>query len=537
MRFFNTAGPCDSRYHYMVPAAERLPDAPRLIERGMYFVVHAPRQTGKTTTLLTLARQLTAGGKYAALWFSCEAGKIAGDDHVAGQRAVLDAIWDSAAFELPAELQPPAEWPVRSDAHLLGAALGAWAQVCPRPLVLFFDEIDALRDNSLLSVLGQLRTRYVQRPDNAPWSVVLCGLRDVRDYKIASGGDGNRLGTSSPFNIKVESMRLGNFDAAEVAALYAQHTTDTGQPFTDGALARAFELTAGQPWLVNALAYEIMDRMRVAPPEPITAEHMEQARERLILARATHLDSLVARLGEDRVRRIIEPLLAGEMLSSVTYDDDAAYVHDLGLIALEPEVRIANPIYREVIVRVLATPVEGDIRVTPRHFLGPDGRLDLLAILRSFTAFWREHGRALTGALVYHEVAPQLVLMAYLQSVVNGTGFIDREYGVGRGRIDLQLRWPYQDASGQRQWQREALEIKVWRDKKPDPLDEGLRQLDQYLGQLGLDHGALVIFDRRAAHSGARGDATSAAGEDASPPIAFEQARAASGRDVTVLRV
>jgi hypothetical protein len=370
--------------------------------------------------------------------------------------------------------------------------------------------------------------------------VVLCGLRDVRDYKVASGGDGDRLGTSSPFNIKVESMRLGNFSEAEVGALYAQHMAETGQPFTAGAVARAFELTAGQPWLVNALAREIISKMGVMPPVPITTEHMEEAKERLILARATHLDSLVARLSEDRVRRIMEPLLAGGTLSSVTYDDDAMYVHDLGLIALEPEVHIANPIYREVIARVLAARIAGDIRVTPQHFLGPDGRLDLMAILRSFAAFWRKHGAVLTGALVYHEVAPQLVLMAYLQSVVNGTGFIDREYGVGRGRIDLQLRWPYQDSHGQRQWQREAVEIirlGVWRDKKPDPLDKGLRQLDEYLGQLDLDHGVLVLFDRRTGRPGPTEDTTGAAGDaDAAPPVTFEQARTASGRDVTVLR-
>jgi hypothetical protein len=532
MRFFNTAGPCDPRFHYMLPAAERLPDAPRMVERGMYFVVHAPRQTGKTTTLKALAKQLTEEGRYAALHFSCEAGKIAADDHVAGQRAVLGAIRQRALDDLPEALQPPHPWPAGDDAHLLAEGLRAWVRACPRPLALFFDEIDALRGNSLLSVLGQLRARYDQRPENAPWSVALCGLRDVRDYKAASGGDGSRLGTSSPFNIKVESMRLGNFREVEVAALYAQHTSDTGQPFTAEALARAFELTAGQPWLVNALAYEIIDRMRVAPPQPITAQHMEQAKERLILTRATHFDSLVARLGEDRVRRIIEPLLAGGHLSSDTYDDDAAYVRDLGLIALEPEVHIANPIYREVIVRVLAARIEGDVRVTPRHFLAPDGRLDLPAILRSFAAFWREHGEVLTGALLYHEVAPQLVLMAYLQSVVNGTDFIDRECGVGRGRIDLQLRWPYQDPGGQLQWQREAIELKVWRGKKPDPLDEGLRQLDAYLGQIDLDHGVLVIFDRRAGHPGTAGEDDAAAG----PLIAFEQARTGSGRAVTVLR-
>jgi hypothetical protein len=534
MRFFNTAGPCVEAWHYMLPAAERLPEAPLLVERGMYFVVHAPRQTGKTTTLMALARQLTAAGKHAALHFTCEAGEAAGDDYAAGQRALLDAIRDVAAEELPAELQPPATWPARSDAHLLGAGLSAWAQACPRPLVLFFDEIDSLRGNTLISVLRQLRGRYPSRPGHAPWSVVLCGLRDVRDYKAASGGDPSRLGTASPFNIKVESMRLAEFTAAQVAALYAQHTAETGQPFTDEAVARAFELTAGQPWLVNALAREIVDKMQIPPPEPITAEHVEQARERLILARATHLDSLVAKLSEDRVRRIIEPIMAGETLAGgTTYNDDAAYVRDLGLIARGAPIRIANPIYREVIVRVLATVVEDSV-VPPQHFLAPDGQLDMSAILHAFAGFWRQHGEVLTGALIYHEVAPQLVLMAYLQSVVNGTGFIDREYGVGRGRIDLQLRWPYQDAQGRRQWQREAVEIKVWRDRKPDPLDEGLGQLDEYLDRLGLDHGVLAIFDRRSRSRAGHRDPD---GEYAPPPpVTFEQTRAASGREVTLLR-
>lgn len=252
--------------------------------------------------------------------------------------------------------------PARGAHALLANALRVWAQACPRPLVLFFDEIDALRGNSLLSVLGQLRERYVRRPKHAPWSVALCGLRDVRDYKAASGGDAGRLGTSSPFNIKVESLRLGDFSHSEVAALYAQHTAETSQPFSDEAVGRAFVLTAGQPWLVNSLAYEIIDRMGIKPPAPITAEHMEEAKERLILTRATHLDSLVARLGEDRVRRIIEPLLAGKsILSSVHYEDDAAYVRDLGLIAPGLPVRIANPIYREVIVRVLAGAVEASV--------------------------------------------------------------------------------------------------------------------------------------------------------------------------------
>jgi hypothetical protein len=497
MRRFNTAGPCEPSRHYMVPPLERLPEARGLVEQGDYFVLHAPRQSGKTTTLRALARALTAEGEFAALHFSCETGEPAGDDYATAQQAILLEIRERAGTDLPAELRPPDPWPEAPPIGLLRTALAAWARACPRRLALFFDEVDALRGESLRLVLRQLRGSFAERPHSFPWSVVLCGLRDVRDYKAASGGDPQRLGTSSPFNIKIASPRLRDFNESDVRALYAQHTAETGQIFTEEALVRLWELGQGQPWLTNALAREILEAMEVLPPEPITREHAETARERLILARATHLDSLVARLSEPRVRRVIEPILAGEIIAGDTYDDDVSYVRDLGLIAPGNPIRIANPIYREVIVRVLAAAVEGNMQTDPRSFVAADGRLDLRRILNEFAAFWREHGEVLAAGMPYHEVAPQLVLMAYLQRVVNGGGQIEREVGVGRGRIDLCLRWPYRIPDGARAVQREALELKVWAPGKPDPLPQGLKQLEGYLDQLGLDHGALAVFDRR----------------------------------------
>ncbi|HEU4412390.1 MAG TPA: AAA family ATPase [Polyangiaceae bacterium] len=495
-RRFNTAGPCIEAMHYMIPAERRLPEAAGLVEQMGYFVVHAPRQTGKTTALRALAERLTASGRYAALHASCEAGEATGEDYAEAQRAVLTELGLRADSALPPELRPP-PWPGATDASLLRAALSAWAQACPRPLALFLDEIDALRGQSLVSVLRQLRAGFAERPRAFPWSVVLCGLRDVRDYKAASGGDPGRLGTSSPFNIKVESLRLGDFSADEVRELYGQHTADTGQAFTEGALARAFELTAGQPWLVNALAREVVEKMAVPPAEPVTAEHLERAKERLILARATHLDSLLVRLTEPRVKRVLAPIISGGLSPADDLDDDIKYLRDLGLVAANKPLRVANPIYREVIVRVLAGGVEEYVTAEPARFVLPDGRLAFRKLLRAFAAFWREHGEVLAAGVAYHEAAPQLVLMAFLQRIVNGGGAIDREYGVGRGRIDLLVRWPYRLADGRAAVQRRALELKVWREGEKDPLPKGLEQLDGYLARLGLKRGVLVVFDRR----------------------------------------
>ncbi|WP_322751152.1 MULTISPECIES: ATP-binding protein [unclassified Frankia] len=498
-RRFNTAGPCVPATHYMIPALERLPEGPGLVDQRAYFVVHAPRQTGKTTALRALASELTAGGQYAALHFTCEAAQAAGDDYAQAQHAILQEIRTRAITALPAALQPPV-WPGAPDASLLREALTLWSRVCPRPLVLFFDEIDAVRGESLISVLRQLRAGFPERETgDFPWSVTLCGLRDIRDYKIMSGSNATRLGTASPFNVKLESLRLGDFTPDEVAELYGQHTTDTGQQFAPGAVEHAYELTGGQPWLVNALAREVVEKLVVPAPEPITVDHLEAAKERLILARATHLDSLAARLAEPRVRRVVGPLLAGDLLTLEPYDDDLVYVRDLGLIAPMAPVRVANPIYREVIARVLSSSIQESVTADPRSFVRSDGGFDFPKVLDEFADWWMENGDFLIKTGFYHEAAPQLILMGYLQRVVNGGGFVEREYAVGSSRIDLHIRWPYTTPDGSRRVQREALEIKTWRPTKADPLRQGLKQLDRYLDRLQLDTGTLAIFDQRPA--------------------------------------
>ncbi len=117
----------------------------------------------------------------------------------------------------------------------------------------------------------------------------------MRDYKVASGGS-DRLNTSSPFNIKVASLTMRNFNLEEVGELYQQHTAATGQIFTSEAIETAFDLTQGQPWLVNALAKEIVEKMVKNRIIAITKEHILTVKEILIARQDTHLDSLAERL-------------------------------------------------------------------------------------------------------------------------------------------------------------------------------------------------------------------------------------------------
>lgn len=515
MKWFNTAGPCRPEDNYMLPAAARLPEIQRIIDQQGYFVLHAPRQTGKTTLFLELAKQLTTEGKFAAVMLSVEVGAVFPDDVGKAEAAILGSWETSAKFWLPKELHPP-EWEKSQSGEKIKNALSLWSQICPRPLVVFIDEIDSLQNESLLSVLRQLRAGYPERPEGFPWSLALIGLRDVRDYKVASGGS-ERLNTASPFNIKVRSLTLGNFSESEVKKLLLQHTAETGQIFTDEALHHVFYLTQGQPYLVNALAKVTVEELVTNLSQPIEFKDIEKSKDILIQRQETHLDSLAERLREPRVRAIIEPILASSDKAFDLPADDIRFVKDLGLVKQENGngLEIANPIYREVLPTVLSYVTRAFMPKIAPNWLNEDGTLNTENLLEAFLKFWRQHGQPLLKSVHYHEIAPHIVLMAFLHRVVNGGGSLEREYAIGTRRMDVCLR--YGDYTL-------GMELKVWRDGEKEPLNDGLEQLDEYLNGLSLETGWLIIFDQR---SGL-------------PPIAerttTETATTPQGKNVIVIR-
>ncbi len=499
MRFFNTAGPVNPALHYCLDPLRRLElDALLpLIEQQKYFVLHAPRQTGKTTCLLALREYLNARDRYRCVYVNVEIAQSAREDVAAAMRAILAALGDWAR-DGAEDRYPGTIWPAILERHgphqALEAVLSNWAGASDRPLVLLIDEIDALIGDTLIAVLRQLRAGYPKRPTRFPQTVVLCGVRDVRDYRIHSAAVQEIITGGSAFNIKAESLRLGNFTADEMAALYAEHTAETGQTFTAEALARAWDLSRGQPWLVNALGYETCFRMPAGRDrtQPITAERLDEAKEALILRRETHLDQLADKLREPRVRRVIEPILAGETAPELLPPDDVDYVLDLGLVdRIDGQLAIANAMYREIIPRQLTYSTTLTISQEPVWYLRPDGRLDDGKLLAGFQDFFREHSEHWLQRFDYQEAGPQLLMQAFLQRIVNGGGRVEREYGLGRGRTDLLVIWRTPGGV-----QKIVLELKILRKSRERTLAEGLEQTWQYLDRVGEGAGHLVIFDR-----------------------------------------
>lgn len=496
VRKFNTTGPIVPSKHYNVPPLDRvdLDSVLSLIHDEKYFILHAPRQTGKTSTLLALRDRLNSGteGPYRCVYVNVESGQVAREDVGRAMRTILGRLATFARLALADDFVENIRKEVLESFGSDGAleeVLVRWASADARPLVLLIDEVDALVGDTLLSVLCQLRSSYPLRPTSFPQSVVLCGVRDLRDYRIPSGSKSCAITGGGAFNISARSLRLGDLTRHEVQLLLSQHTAESGQEFLSEAVDYVWTRTQGQPWLVNALCERACFARDAPRDQVVTADDILAAQEQLIVDRVVHLDQLTDKLQEDRVRRVIEPLLTGSERPTFT-DQDLEYVRDLGLIARDDPLRISNPIYTEAVPRHLTHAVQAGLPIQAAWYIDADGGLDISKLLEDFGDFFRQHSEHWEQRFLNYEAGPQLLLQAYLQKVISSGGQLIREYGLGRGRTDLLITWP----QGPRQ-RRFVVECKVLRRGLESTIREGVEQTAGYVDRSGAQEGHLVVFD------------------------------------------
>ncbi|GHT28672.1 hypothetical protein FACS18942_09280 [Planctomycetales bacterium] len=491
IRFFNTTGPCNPDDHYMLPPAERLQGAQlhRYVKDNLYWMLHAPRQTGKTTFLQSWMKEINAGSEAVACYVSVE--RCQG---MAEIDAAMPNLCKAITFYAKEAKLPVPDMPEREDGSMLSDILSNWAAiVAPKPLVVLFDETDVLEGDTLISFLRQLRGGFATRGiGKFPTSIALVGMRDLKD-NIGIAKDGKPVNPGSPFNIKSDSAVIGNFSREHIAQLFAQHTEETGQQITQEALDYVWEQSKGQPWIVNSLFQRAT--MRVLDYEnyqTVNVEHLRQAREQMILARETHIESLAFRLTDPNIRYVIEKLLTGEYASNLLNSDTFRQCLDLGLVSVnDSEIGVANPIYREVLAREISY---NDQMMMPKptfRWQNPDGSLDMDSLLKEFQKFWRKHSEVWESKSDYTEAFPHLLLMAFLQRITNGEGRIDREYAAGRGRLDLFIEYAKQSY---------IIEVKLVHDydSVKSVQEEGIEQILSYRDKFDKNIPCyLVIFDRR----------------------------------------
>ncbi len=493
---FNVAGPCVPGEHYMLDPLRGIGgELMNLIDSKQYFVIHAARQSGKTTLIKQLTRDINTAGDYYALYCDLEA--VQGwNEPERGIPVVVEKI-RLALKDCGMQSGFAADSDGIGVTSVIKDSLSAYCKALSKPLVIFFDEADCLSNGALITFLRQLREGYIGRPD-APFvhSVALVGMRNIRDYKGKIREDSETIGSASPFNVVTEALSLRSFTEPEVAELYAQHTTETGQMFEQQTVDYVFEQTQGQPWLVNAIARECVEKIAKRDYTiPITQSMTEQAINNIILARGTHVDSLLDKLKERRVRNVIQPIIIGEDIIDRNQSDDYAFTKDLGLIrddrgCVEP----ANPIYTELIFRALTGDVQTLIGEKHKEYAAlrylKDGKFDMDFLIRDFQSYWRENSeiwsdRYKTMLYKFDEAAAQLVMHAFLQRVVNGGGHVHREAAAGTKRVDLCVVYD---------GQKYPIELKILQNMKGKSV--GIEQILGYMDKVGSNNGWLVIFDK-----------------------------------------
>ena len=493
LRFFNTTGPCNPDEHYMLNPEERLVGAQlhRYISDSLYWVLHAPRQTGKTTFLHSWMHDINNGSEAVACYVSAE--RCQGLEEIErAMPAICSSIIDTARqFEIPVPHVDAID-----ASSMLNNILINWSKlVAPKPLIVLFDEVDVMQGEAMISFLRQLRGGFATRGiGKFPVSVALVGMRDLKDYITASKG-GSAPNPGSPFNIKEDSAFISNFQKDDIARLFAQRTAENGQQIEQEALDFVYEQSRGQPWIVNSLFKRATMRiLEQNSTQTVTLKHVVQARHDMIMARETHLDALAVRLQDAGKRSVIEPIITGEPDPDLALGDSFRICLALGLVAIEGGTPvIANPIYREVIARHLTYSPQLAIPEPEWQWEKTDGSLDMDKMLKEFQSFWRLNSELWESKTKsnYTEAFPHLLLMAFLQRVLNGGGDIERDYAAGRGRMDLLIEY---------KGFRYIIEIKLLRSyHSPEAFrKKGLEQVIKYRDKVGEQTPTyLIIFDRR----------------------------------------
>jgi hypothetical protein len=368
IKSFNTTGPCFPEKNYMLPVLSRLPEVTDLINQKYYFIIHAPRQSGKTTYLNLLTDKINSEGEMYCLCCSLESCNQILDDTIAITRIIAEINTSlkisgiSILSDLSNTYNPlPQDDPsvhVRNFLNYLCVNLD-------KDLVVFFDEADCLTETPLITFLRQIRngynSRFRSKNSKFPRSLALIGMRDIRDYLVVARSGSGSTSAASPFNIKRKSLTFSNFTLTEIQSLYFQHTSASGQIFEPGAIEKAWYWSKGQPWLVNALALEaVVEILKNDYQKAITASLIDQAAHRIIMHRDTHIDSLMERLKEPRVINVMDSVFAGTPGKVLTNPDDRQYCLDLGLVVEDDNKNLqpSNQIYSEVMSRMLTDEIQ-----------------------------------------------------------------------------------------------------------------------------------------------------------------------------------
>jgi hypothetical protein len=233
MRSFNTSGPNITAQHYTLERSVLVERGLDLIRQSRYYTIWAPRQTGKSTYFRLMALEAEKEG-FQVIHFNVENYK---GESLKGFLSKLNLELKGIGLKTP-------------EFDTFGDFSRYVESIKDRRLVLIIDEIEGLNPDLFGQFLHTVRNLYHFRESHCLKSVILVGVSNI----VGVVGD-----NASPFNI-ADNLMVPYFTGEEVTALLDQHTRETGQIIDKKVVKKIFEITAGQPGLVNGFANQLVTR-------------------------------------------------------------------------------------------------------------------------------------------------------------------------------------------------------------------------------------------------------------------------------------
>ena len=498
-RYFEKSGVVDPKASYYVPLENVTnmdnQDIKTMVDLGRYFSIFAPRQSGKTTFFKEFCRKLEKDRTYVPILLSFQDYKSLKTQRFYSliQKSFYRQLINRLTLvECPRldVIKSFIETCTISD-HISFRELFEELNriVEQKKIVIFIDEFDGIpRDDleNFLTTLRELYQEYKGREDKALYSIGLVGIRNIT--KLIVGG-------VSPFNI-ADQVSLPSFSLQNVHDLYAQFTEETNQSFSELAVEKIFEETAGQPRLVNRLGTILTVNIRPETTEPITEEDVEMAIKLLLKERNSHFDNLLEKAKRHK-EAFVEIVFDG-----VGYnpdDEDQSWLEQYGLINEKNEkARVTNVIYKRRFLKAFFQKSDASTDISYRGYYTADGFLDMLAIISDFEEYIIQIGvNAFYANQKPYEKTGQFLLTAWLYQFVEGDkGALRYEMPTGLGRMDIFLTY---------RGRKYIIETKINRANIDKTIDRAVEQIcGKYLLTEMVEEGYVVVFDVKTNVGGVR---------------------------------
>ncbi|MDM8520682.1 ATP-binding protein [Anaerolineales bacterium HSG6] len=470
MREFNTTGPCKPSLHYTVMREELMDVGQEMVNKGKFFTIFAPRQSGKTTYFQLLMERLKNDG-YTAIWISFESMKT----------VTKAEFYDDFDYQLHAELATHAVTISQTIKNQI--TLRRFFELADtKPIVLIIDEFEGIPDTVLSEVMHALRQIYHKKESHILHSLILVGVSTIANLVV---------GPFSPFNV-ADQIEIAYFTRTQVSALINQYVTETGQTFDEAVIKTIYDNTQGQPGLVCALCQHLVTKAVPDKNQPVTMEDFYPTLKFFLTKHTTNNIVNIVQKARQKRTFMLKLLFQPESIPFSMYNPDTAWLYANGVVDdVQGYVDVAVPLYKKVLITAFQPVINGESQhylTTARNvlpdYLTSDGRLNLNTLLDAYRAYVQRRGFRAFDTENLKEGAWHYSLDGYLNFFIRQLGgetYV--EVPSGRGRTDILIRYRKQSY---------IIEVKVYH--QITEFKQGKGQLAEYLKSEGLTEGYYVVF-------------------------------------------